>query len=114
MGAGILRLPLNANVWWGSTTVTNGQTQEITFNAAPTSSVDAAIWWPESPSTHNDVDLSTFRPGETSSSSFSTSISSVFEKNRTTLSLGSGNWKIKINGYSVTGTQTVYYAISSR
>jgi hypothetical protein len=113
-GAGVIRLPSNGNAWWGSVSVTNGQEVNVPINlGTPTAAIDAAIWWPESTSTHNDIDLRLIRPDTTWADS-STNINSVFEKVRTTTNLQTGTWNLRVRGYSVTGTQTVYYALHRR
>ena len=71
--------------------------------------VNAAIWWPEG-ATHNDVDLYLFRPDGSQADSSMTG-GSVFEKVSATTNLQSGTWKLRVRGYSVTGTQTVYWAM---
>jgi serine protease AprX len=58
---------------------------------------------------YDDVDLNLLRP-DTTLADYSNNTSSVFEKVKTTSPLPSGTWKIRVRGYGVTGSQTVYYS----
>ena len=109
-GAGLVTIPTGGWFWWGSVTVSNGQSVDIQLNTDPSQHMNAAIWWPESPSTHNDVDLNLLKPdGNAADSSLSSA--SVFEKVSATSNLTTGTWTVRISGFSVTGTQTVYWAV---
>ena len=123
-GAGPLRLPTDGSAWWGKTTVSNGQTIDIPLgiSGASTNTLDAALWWPEFVfnlpligrfEIHNDVDLHLVDPSGTVRAS-SVSIPSVFERARVSGAIRNGTWKLRIRGYSVSGTQTVYWAAHVR
>jgi hypothetical protein len=116
VGAGRIRLPVNGYSWWGKVSVGNGEVVEIPLNVTRSSAnnLDGAIWWPESASNHNDVDLRIVSPsGSTMDSSIS--VPSVFERVRASGSVVTGVWKLRINGYAVSGgQQTVYYNATVR
>jgi subtilisin family serine protease len=90
----------------GSTSVSNGQIVNIPFTV-PTgkTKIVATIWWPEGIGSHNDIDLKVYK-GTTSSSSVSTNpvTERVIVNNP-----ASGSWTMEIKGFSVTGSQTVWY-----
>jgi hypothetical protein len=123
VGAGDLVLPVNGHAWWGKTTITDGANRDITINITDPNyrTLDMAIWWPEENfewsgflprwDHHDDVDLRMLNPSGSTVSS-SVSIPSVFERVRTTGSIATGNWRIRIHGYDVTGTQTVYWCVT--
>jgi subtilisin family serine protease len=123
-GAGPLRLPTDGWAWWGKTSVSNGQTIDIPLgiSGANANTLDGALWWPETAlslpligriETHNDVDLHLIDPsGGTRASSIS--IPSVFERARVSGAIRTGTWKLRIRGYNVSGTQTVYWAAHVR
>jgi hypothetical protein len=106
IGAGVPALPTNSTISWGKVSVTNGQVVEVTIPNG--TMVDAAIWWPETMSTHNDVDLKLMgASGYVLSGSYS--VNGIWEK----VSVQGGSdpaASLRISGYSVTGTQTVYWA----
>ncbi|MBD0345174.1 MAG: S8 family serine peptidase, partial [Coleofasciculus sp. Co-bin14] len=111
-GAGKLSLPNNGWASWGKVSVSNGATIDIplTISGTAPNTFDSALWWPETTSQqHNDVDLSLVDPSGVVRSS-SISGPSVFERVRVAGSVASGTWKLRIRGYSVTGSQTVYWA----
>ena len=116
VGAGRIRLPVNGYSWWGKVSIGNGEVVEIPLNVTRSSAnnLDGAIWWPESVSNHNDIDLRIVsHSGSTMDSSVS--IPSVFERARADGSVATGVWKLRINGYSVSGgQQTVYYNATVR
>jgi len=110
-GAGLPLLPTNGHLNWGSVSIAPGATVDVPIAVAGTSSfIDVALWWPETAAqTHNDVDLRLLNPGGTVLGS-STSGGSIFERvhvNTTAL----GTYNIRISAFSVTTTQTVYWAI---
>lgn len=112
-GAGPLRLPTNGWSWWGVVTLRNGDTIEIPFSISShgANTLDGALWWPETAAqTHNDIDLSLVDPSGTVRAS-SISIPSVFERTRVAGIVTTGTWKVRIRGYSATGSQTVYWAL---
>lgn len=120
IGAGDLELPLNGYAWWGKVHISDGQTIEIPINVSQKNrnTFDAAIWWPEelielirfSPviDGHDDIDLRIVDPNGTVRNA-SISIPSVFERVRYRGNVATGTWKVRINGYEVRDTQTVYW-----
>jgi serine protease AprX len=112
-GAGALAMLTNGHWFASKTTITNGATVDLPFTLANTvSSIDAAIWWPESSGTHNDVDLSLVNPAGAVVAS-SVSVASIYEKVRTSTNQ-IGTWKVRIRGFRVTGTQTIYWTALQR
>ncbi len=122
-GAGKLKLPTNGWAWWGRTTISNHQTIDIPLNISSGSAntLDGALWWPESAAKflgiriegHNDIDLKLIDPSGTVRDS-SVSIPSVFERARVNGGVSNGQWKLRIYGYNVSGTQTVYWSAHIR
>lgn len=123
-GAGSLRLPTDGWAWWGKTSVSNGQTIDISLgiSGANANTLDAALWWPETAfslpiigrvEVHNDVDLYLVDPSGVSRAS-SISIPSVFERARVSGAIRNGTWRLRIRGYNVSGAQTVYWAAHVR
>jgi serine protease AprX len=109
-GAGLVSLP-SGTANFGSVSLTAGSYADVyLLVSSPATILDAAIWWPEGTSLHNDVDLFVYDPnGGLGQGSMSND--SVFEKVRSS-AYAYGYWRMRINGYSVTGTQTVYWAFS--
>ena len=123
-GAGPLRLPTDGWAWWGKVSVGNGQTIDIPLQISGTrpNTLDGALWWPEwafqfpllgRVEVHNDIDLYLVDPAGVVRAS-SVSIPSVFERARVSGRVASGTWKLRIRGYNVTGSQTVYWAAHVR
>jgi hypothetical protein len=122
-GAGPLRLPTNGLAWWGKVSISNGQTIDIPLDVSGASpnTLDGALWWPETAfqfafiriEVHNDVDLYLVDPGGAVRAS-SISIPSVFERARVGGAVTAGTWKLRIRGYNVNGSQTVYWAAHVR
>ena len=123
-GAGPLRLPTNGWAWWGKVSVADGQTIDIPLpiSGGNANTLDGALWWPEYAfrlpfigrfEIHNDVDLHLVDPGGVVRAS-SVSIPSVFERARVGGAVANGTWKLRIRGYRVSGTQTVYWAAHVR
>lgn len=123
-GAGPLRLPTDGWAWWGKVSVSNGQTIDIPLGISGNSPnmLDGALWWPEAAfqfpfigrfEIHNDIDLHLVDPGGAVRAS-SVSIPSVFERARVRGAVAAGTWKLRIRGYNVNGTQTVYWAAHVR
>jgi hypothetical protein len=116
VGAGELSLPLHGYQWWGKTTITNGAVVDIPLGISGSypNTFDGALWWPETATqSHNDVDLQLIDPyGVVRASSIS--IPSVFERARVAGYVVPGTWKLRIRGYSVSGSQTVYWAAHIR
>jgi len=110
IGAGLPSLPVNGQIATSSVVVGPGGTVDIPVNASGTiRSIDGAIWWPEVPGTHSDIDLRLVDPNGNVVAS-STSAGSIFEKARATSGLIPGTWKIRINAYSASANQVVYWA----
>src|SRR5262245_17229442 len=123
-GAGPLQLPTDGWAWWGKVSVSNGMTIDIPLNISGGSpnTLDGALWWPEWAfqfpligriEVHNDIDLYLIDPGGAVRAS-SISIPSVFERARVNGRVGAGTWRVRIRGYNVNGTQTVYWAAHVR
>jgi hypothetical protein len=123
-GAGPLRLPTDGWAWWGKVSVGNGQTIDIPLQISGTrpNTFDGALWWPEWAfqfpllgriEVHNDIDLHLVDPSGVVRAS-SVSIPSVFERARVSGRVASGTWKLRIRGYNVNGSQTVYWAAHVR
>jgi hypothetical protein len=114
-GAGPVRLPVNGFSWWGKVSVSNHETIEVPLNVSRSTAnnLDGAIWWPETTSGHNDIDLRIVSPTGSVMDS-SVSIPSVFERVRAAGNSTTGVWKLRIYGYSVSGSQTVYYNATVR
>jgi hypothetical protein len=94
--------------------VGNGGTVSIPiYVAAGRTKFEGALWWPESPSLHNDVDLALVSPYGTVLAS-STSSVSIFERASKLAGLYPGTWTLRITGYSVSGTQPVYWSARTR
>ncbi len=115
-GAGPIKLPVNGWAWWGKVTVGSGTTIDITLNNGVSNATffDGALWWPETAAqSHNDIDLYLIDPNGVTRD-LSWSIPSVFERARATGTIQTGEWKLRIRGYSVpTGSQTVYWAAAA-
>jgi hypothetical protein len=113
VGAGVLSLPVNGYAWWGKVSVGDNETIDIPINIpwSAARNFDGALWWPETAAqTHNDIDLRLVRP-DGSVADWSLSGPSVFERARADGAVANGTWKVRIQGYSVTGgRQTVYWA----
>jgi serine protease AprX len=94
----------------GKVFVSNGQTIDIPVGGLGVSTrhVDCAIWWPENRASHNDIDLKLINPSNVAVD-FSASTNSVFEKVNSRNTLYTGALIARIYGYSVSGSQVVYY-----
>lgn len=111
LGAGLPTLLVNGGWHGGKFSVTHGADVDVPISVTGTvSRLDVAIWWPESiGGSHNDIDVSLINPSGTVVAS-STMVLSVFEKLRfSTATIG--NWKIRIRGFNVVGTQSVYLGV---
>jgi hypothetical protein len=107
-------MPPTGNVHWGSVTVNPGEDADIPLYLDAPGIVDGAIWWPESASqTHNDIDLVLVDPWDTDVLE-SISGPGVFEKVHYDAGGISGWWKLSARRYSVTSSQTVYWAFTVR
>ena len=117
-GCGLIFLPpVNGTEWFGKVSVSNGSVIDIPLNilaGGTLNTLNGALWWPETATqTHNDIDLYLVDPsGVERVSSISTP--SVFERARVDGAITTGSWKLRIRGYSVTGTQTVYWSAHVR
>ena len=112
IGAGNLLLPTNASIHTGKITVTHQQTVDVGVSVGAGTLIDAAIWWPETVAQHNDIDVTLKTPAGSDASS-SHSVGSIWEKVSKS-STTTGTWTVSIRGYSVSGTQTVYWALIRR
>lgn len=113
-GAGPFVLGTGGHAWWGKVGIGNHGTVEIPISVASgKTKFEGALWWPEGASTHNDVDLALVSPAGTV---FDSSISgvSVFERASVLSGLYPGTWKLRITGFSVSGSQTVYWSARTR
>ena len=111
-GAGMISLQPTGVFWQAQTTVSNKQVVDIpAVDAAGPGNhrFNLAIWWPEAPATHNDIDVSLVDPNGVVRAS-SLSVNGVFERVALTGGITAGRWTVRITGYQVTGTQTVYAA----
>jgi subtilisin family serine protease len=117
-GVGVIFLPpVNGTEWFGKVSVANGATIDIPLNilaGGSLNNLNGALWWPETiEQTHNDIDLYLVDPSGTERVS-SLSGPSVFERARVDGTITTGSWKLRIRGYSVTGSQTVYWSAHVR
>lgn len=77
-------------------------------------SLAAAIWWPENAfKKHNDIDILIYDPNGAFSTG-ATSGPSVFERAEVAGPLIPGTWKLKIAGYTLNSSQTVYWTADVR
>jgi len=108
-GAGRLSLPTGGELWWGSTTVEDGETVAVPLDLPEDTAVlEAALWWPEEPGAHGDVDLVLADETGTARAA-STATGSVFERART--DAGPGRWTARLQGADVPGSRTVYWTV---
>jgi serine protease AprX len=109
-GAGPVQLrPLAERTSYGKLSVTQGSQIDNTIQVARYRTIRIAIWWPELKDRHNDVDVSLVNPSGSVVAS-SNAGPGVFEKIRYSNGSTSGAWKVRVNGYSVSGAQNVYWA----
>ncbi|MEE9397760.1 MAG: S8 family serine peptidase [Methylococcales bacterium] len=115
-GAGRLELGTGGRAWWGKANVTNHMTVNIpiSVNSGDTK-IEGALWWPENVSdTHNDIDLKLVDPNGVERDS-SISISSVFERaTYSSSNLQPGTWHVRIYGWSVPTSESVYWSARTR
>lgn len=120
-GAGDLKLPTGGWSFWGKVSISaTGSVVDIPITMAaepgfnPTK-VEAALWWPETPSeSHDDIDLYILDPTNIVKASAVSGVS-IFERASTSGTVTSGNWIVRIKGFSVpSGPQTVYWAARFR
>jgi serine protease AprX len=113
IGAGMIKLEAQAWLHWGSVNLTSGSTIDIPLNLSVPGNLNAAIWWADPSQTqHNDVDLELYNPSG-GFVTFSGSGASIFEKLNAWGGGVSGIWKLRIRAYLVTGTQRVFWAMTT-
>lgn len=117
-GTGLIFLPpVNGTEWFGKVSVANNATIDIPLNilaGGSLNTLNGALWWPETAAqTHNDIDLYLVDPNG-NELAYSVSTPSVFERARVDGTIAAGAWKLRIRGYSVTGSQTVYWSAHVR
>lgn len=123
IGAGPIELPTDGWAWWGKVSVSDGMTIDIPLrvSSSTANTFDAALWWPEwcfkfwwmEIDIHDDVDLHIVDPNGNLRDS-SVSIPSVFERAQVSGPIATGTWKVRIRGFDVHGSQTVYWATHVR
>ena len=112
-GAGPFQLGTGGTAWWGKVNVGQNTQIDIPINVVAGKTLfEGSLWWPESTSRHNDVDLYLIAP-DGSQRAISYSGVSVFER-ASVRELSAGGWKLRIRGYSVTGTQSVFWSARTR
>ncbi|HET9516505.1 MAG TPA: S8 family serine peptidase [Actinoplanes sp.] len=112
-GAGPFVLGTGGTAWWGKVNVGHGTQVDIPINVTAGKNLfEGALWWPESAALHNDIDLALVAPDGTVRD-ISISGVSVFERAGVS-GLSVGGWKLRITGFSVTGTQSVYWSARTR
>lgn len=113
-GAGHLQLGnLYCRRWMqGSRTISQGTVASVSFATVDTQkNLNVALWWPEEPGPHNRVILRVYDANNVlraSSSVWDSVKQKVIFNNLLT---PAGNWRIEIEGASVTGSQQVFYQI---
>jgi hypothetical protein len=112
-GAGAFVLGTGGTAWWGKVNVGQGTQIDIPIGVTAGKNLfEGSLWWPESAARHNDVDLALVAP-DGSVRDVSVSGVSVFERAGVS-GLSAGGWKLRITGFSVTGTQPVYWSARTR
>jgi hypothetical protein len=113
-GAGPFVLGTGGHAFWGKTNIGNGGRVDIPiYIPAGKTKFEGSLWWPEATSGHNDVDLELIAPdGSVRDSSIS--VSSVFERATVASGVYAGTWKLRIKGYSVSGSQLTYWSARTR
>ena len=113
-GAGHLKLPACAASHWGKVSISPSVGGSATINIpipvfGGMEDLDAAIWWPMSPfQAATDLDLYLIDPnGVERAKGFDEH--SVFERIRVAGSLTLGTWTLKITGYTLLSSKTVYW-----
>ena len=113
-GAGPFRLGTGGHAYWGKTNIGNGSRVDIPiYIPAGKTRFEGALWWPEATSGHNDVDLELIAP-DGSVRDASVSVVSVFERATVSSGVYAGTWKLRIKGYSVSGTQKTFWSARTR
>ena len=113
-GAGPFRLGTGGHAYWGKTNVANAARVDIPiYIPAGKTRFEGSLWWPEATSGHNDVDLELIAPDGTVKD-ISISAVSVFERAGVTSGVYPGTWKLRMKGYSVSGTQKTFWSARTR
>jgi len=108
-GAGRLKLPTVGVLQSFVTSVEDGDVVDIPIDlTATTCRLSVGLWWPdETGADSNDVDLQVISPSNVVVAS-SIAGRSVFELARTSGSTAGGRWRVRLEGFDVSGSQTVY------
>ncbi|MFK7928351.1 MAG: S8 family serine peptidase, partial [Myxococcota bacterium] len=111
-GVGPFELPLGGTFYTGSRNVSHHENEVISFNVpAGTTQVRATLWWAEDQgASHGDVDLY-IRDHYNITRDSSTSGPSVFEHAIANNPSYTGTWDLRVYGYNIPSTVTVYYAV---
>lgn len=113
-GAGPFVLGTGGHAFWGKTNIGHGGRVDISIPvSAGKTKVEGALWWPERTTGHNDIDLELIAPDGTVRDSSWSGVS-VFERAGVYSGVTSGTWKLRIKGYSVSGTQKVFWSARTR
>jgi hypothetical protein len=81
----------------------------LTTTQSSSRAIRCAIWWPEGTSAHNDIDLSLYAPDSSTPLRTSFSEDGVWERVATTSTGYTGNYRVRITGYSFeTTSQRVF------
>ena len=109
-GAGLISIPASSTIRGGKVFLAGNQNIDTTISLTSPGAIVAALWWPQGTvSNHNDVDLEVYRPNGTLAGTSAWG-QSVIEQTFVWAGGVSGNWKIRVKGYSVSGFQDVYWA----
>ena len=113
-GAGPFVLGTGGHAFWGKTNVTNGGRVDINDPGLGRQDEDRGLAVVAGGHVgHNDVDLELIAPdGSVRDSSISAV--SVFERAGVYSGVYPGTWKLRIKGYSVSGSQTTYWSARTR
>ena len=113
-GAGPFQLGVSGNAWWGKTNVANGARVDIPITVTAGKTLfEGSLWWPEATSGHNDIDLELIAPDGTVRASSWSGVS-VFERASVRTGLYPGTWKLRLKGYSVSGSAKVFWSARTR
>lgn len=113
-GAGPFKLGTGGHAYWGKTFVGNGGRVDINIGVpAGKTKIEGALWWPEGLTGHNDIDLELIAPDGTVRDSSWSGVS-VFERAGVYSGVYPGTWKLRIKGYSVSGSQKVFWSARTR
>ncbi len=113
-GAGPFQLGVSGNAWWGKTNVSGGARVDIPIAVTAGKTLfEGSLWWPEATSGHNDIDLELIAPDGTVRASSWSGVS-VFERASVRTGLYPGTWKLRLKGYSVSGSPKVFWSARTR